>query len=61
VKYLATEVTNRHKGSCFSFGESPSLAENTLIHGNPIHNCGRLPRAHNNHGIHVSAARGMGP
>jgi parallel beta-helix repeat protein len=39
-------------------GSSPSLAEDTVIQGNRIHDCGRLPRTNNNYGIYVSAARG---
>jgi parallel beta-helix repeat protein len=58
AKVLANEATNSHKGTCFIPGSSPSLAEDTVIQGNRIHDCGRLPRTNNNHGIYVSAARG---
>jgi parallel beta-helix repeat protein len=58
AKFLADEVTNRHKGICFILGSSPSLAEDTVIQGKRIHNCGRLQRTDNNHSIYVCAARG---
>jgi hypothetical protein len=44
AKVLANEATNSHKGTCFILGSSPSLAEDTVIQGNRIHDCGRLPR-----------------
>jgi hypothetical protein len=59
AKFLADEVTNRHKGICFILGSSPSLAEDTVIQGKRIHNWARLQRTDSNHSIYVSAARGM--
>jgi hypothetical protein len=58
AKFVSNEITNGHKGICIRFGSSPSPAENTLLQGNRIHDCGRLLRPNRNHGIYLSAARG---
>jgi hypothetical protein len=58
ANFLANEVANRHEGICFVHGSSPSLAEDPVVQGNRIRDCGRLPRRTNNHAIRVSAARG---
>jgi parallel beta-helix repeat protein len=55
--FVGNEVTNRHKGICFSIGGSFALVEDVLIRDNRIHNCGVLPRTNLHHGIYVSSAR----
>jgi hypothetical protein len=41
AKFLANEVANRHEGICFVHGSSPSLAEDPVVQGNRIRDCGR--------------------
>jgi parallel beta-helix repeat protein len=56
VKFVGNDVTNEHTEICFIVGSSWGRAQNTLIQGNRIHDCGKLPSSNQDHGIYVSAA-----
>jgi parallel beta-helix repeat protein len=56
TRWLNNEVTNYHRNICFVVG-SQVIATGTLIEGNRIHNCGKMPRANHDHGIYVNSAR----
>jgi parallel beta-helix repeat protein len=54
------DITNDHTGICLSVG-SPhryGRAHRTLIEGNRIHDCGRLPVTNQDHGIYVNSSTG---
>jgi parallel beta-helix repeat protein len=59
VSFVGDEVTNANTNICFLLG-SPDYgrARGTLIEGNRIHNCGRLPSNNHEHGIYVERADG---
>ncbi len=63
VTFRMNDVTNRNSAICFVIGASNvdnsvkwGRAHNTLIEGNRIHNCGKLPAANHDHGIYVEGA-----
>jgi parallel beta-helix repeat protein len=57
ARFVDLDVTNGHSGICFILGSVQyGRAEGTLIEGNRIHDCGRLPARNKEHGIYVSAA-----
>ena len=58
--WRGNSVTNGHAGvSCFNLGHNTwGHADRTLIEGNRIHDCGRLPATNQDHGIY--AARTVG-
>lgn len=59
VSFLRNDVTNHHTAICFGLGTVQyGRAISTVIRGNRIHNCGRLPRTNHDHGIYVEQARG---
>jgi parallel beta-helix repeat protein len=59
TKWIGNDVTNHHKSeSCFLIGDyTYGIATGTLIQGNRIHDCGRLPRTNHDHGIYLKVAR----
>ena len=59
--FFQVDVTNEHTGICFLLGGSPStygIPHGTTIARSRIHDCGRLPRRHLDHGIYVAHAVG---
>ncbi|MGH2952442.1 MAG: right-handed parallel beta-helix repeat-containing protein [Solirubrobacterales bacterium] len=55
--FRGNDVTNAHTGICFNLGHgSYGRADRTLIEGNRIHHCGRLPATNHDHGIYVAHA-----
>ena len=63
VTFRLNDVTNRHSAICFVIGASNidnsvrwGRAQGTLIEGNRIHDCGKLPAANHDHGIYVEGA-----
>ena len=57
VTFRLNDVTNRHSAICFVIGASNvdnsvkwGRAQDTLIEGNRIHDCGVLPAANHDHG-----------
>jgi parallel beta-helix repeat protein len=53
VSFVGNDVTNDNNAICFLLGNSWGAVKNTLIQGNRIHNCGRLPAENHAHGIYV--------
>jgi parallel beta-helix repeat protein len=61
VTFTGDDVTDSHHGICFSIGSLDwGTAVDTVLDGNRIHDCGRLPYGSTNHdhGIYVESARG---
>jgi parallel beta-helix repeat protein len=61
VTFRDNNVSNAHTGICFIVGgdfASYGYAERTVIVGNRIHDCGRLPRTGHDHGIYLEGSRG---
>lgn len=57
--FLANNVTNHHTSICFDLGfPGYGRADDALIMGNRIHDCGRLPATNEDHGIYVALATG---
>jgi parallel beta-helix repeat protein len=58
--FTADDVTNEHTAICVDIGSDTTYgrAENTLIQGNRIHDCGTLPAANHDHGIYVESSTG---
>jgi parallel beta-helix repeat protein len=60
TRWLGNDVTNGHRPSnCFlvgSYSYGRATATGTLIQGNRIHDCGRMPRTNHDHGIYASNA-----
>jgi parallel beta-helix repeat protein len=53
--FRGNEVTNDRTGICFNLGnETWGRAIGTVIEGNRIHDCGRLPATNFDHGIYLS-------
>jgi len=59
VMFSNDDVSNGHTGICFTIGSALGwgVAENTVLDGNRIHDCGRLPSTNHDHGIYVEASR----
>jgi hypothetical protein len=58
VRFIRTNVTNRHQGICFILGSHTwGIARRTSIIRSRIHDCGELPATNHDHGIYVEAAR----
>lgn len=58
ISFLSNDVTDNHHAICFHLGKAgEGVAENTVIDGNRIHDCGRLPATGLDHGIYVETAR----
>jgi parallel beta-helix repeat protein len=53
VSFIGNDVTNDHNAICFLLGNSWGAVKNTLVKGNRIHDCGRLPAENHSHGIYV--------
>ena len=60
IVFRNNDVTNYDTEICFILGSVTNghLAEGTVIDGNRIHNCGKLPSQNRDHGIYVEYARG---
>jgi len=59
--FYEDDVTNDHTGICFVIGGSAATygtPHHTTIARSRIHDCGRLPRTHFEHGIYVEHSRG---
>ncbi len=57
VQFVGDDVTNDHTEICFIIGSSSfGRAVGTVIRGNRIHDCGKLPSQNQDHGIYVSDA-----
>jgi parallel beta-helix repeat protein len=55
--FRGNDVTNNRTGICFVLGhETWGRAVRTVIEGNRVHDCGRLPATNYDHGIYVSVA-----
>lgn len=59
--FLADDVTNDHSNICFDIGypfghPESGRPQGTVIYGNRIHDCGRLPATNHHHGIYVTFA-----
>jgi parallel beta-helix repeat protein len=57
VTFAGNDVTNDHQAICFVVGSGWGVAENTVIEGNRIHDCGVLPAKNHDHGIYVEDSR----
>jgi parallel beta-helix repeat protein len=61
VVFRNNDVSNGHTAICFIVGGDFAkfgFAESTVIAGNRIHDCGRLPRTGHDHGIYLEGSRG---
>jgi parallel beta-helix repeat protein len=59
VTFQGNDVTTNHTAICFDIGsDTYGHAAGTVIEGNRIHNCGRLPATNHEHGIYVEDATG---
>jgi nitrous oxidase accessory protein NosD len=56
AQFVGNDVTNDHTEICFLVGSSWGRAQGTVISGNRIHDCGKLPSSNEDHGIYVSEA-----
>lgn len=57
--FRGNDVSNDHTAICFVIGDDTyGSADGTVIEGNRIHDCGRLPPANHDHGIYVAHADG---
>jgi parallel beta-helix repeat protein len=60
VTFRDNEVTNEHTAICFALGgafESYGVANDPVLEGNRIHDCGRLPATNHDHGIYLEGTR----
>ncbi len=55
-QFVGNDITNDNTEICFLVGSSWGRAQSTVIRGNRIHNCGKLPSQNQDHGIYVSEA-----
>jgi parallel beta-helix repeat protein len=56
---LDNDITNHHSSICVAIGSAQwGVARQTLVEGNVIHDCGRLPATNLEHGIYVADAVG---
>jgi parallel beta-helix repeat protein len=59
ASFVGNDVTNHHSAICFGLGTVQyGRAISTVIRGNRVHDCGRLPRTNHDHGIYVEQASG---
>jgi parallel beta-helix repeat protein len=56
VSFVGNDVTNDHHQICFLLGNSWGAVKNTLVQGNRVHDCGRLPSTNLDHGIYVEVS-----
>jgi parallel beta-helix repeat protein len=56
--FTGNDVTNENTAICFDIGSDTTYgrATNTIIQGNRIHQCGKLPAANHDHGIYVESS-----
>ncbi len=58
VVLRGNDITNQHTAICVSLGSPDTWgrAHRTLVEGNRIHDCGRLPATNQDHGIYVNSS-----
>jgi parallel beta-helix repeat protein len=58
--FTGNDVTDEHTAICFDIGSDTTYgrATSTIIQGNRIHQCGKLPAANHDHGIYVESSTG---
>jgi len=57
VVFRGNDVSNEHTAICFVIGDDQyGDADGTVIEGNRVHDCGRLPPTNRDHGIYVAHA-----
>lgn len=57
ARFIGNDVTSFHTGICFIIGSDRyGRARDTLLRGNRIHDCGRLPPTNHDHGVYVAYA-----
>ena len=55
--FESDDVTNDHTEICFAIGSASwGVADSTVLVGNHIHDCGRLPSDNQDHGIYIDDA-----
>lgn len=55
--FRGNDISNDHTAICFVIGDDRyGAADGTVIEGNRIHDCGRLPATNHEHGIYVAYA-----
>lgn len=60
ITFSNNEVTDEHNGICFHLGKAgEGVAEDIVIDGNWIHDCGRLPATGFDHGIYLNTTRNV--
>lgn len=60
ITFTNNEITDEHSGICMHLGKPGyGVAEDIVIDGNRIHDCGRLPETGHDHGIYVNTARNV--
>ncbi len=60
IEFLGNNVTNGHTGICFILGSARyGVAQDVLIEGNRVHDCGQLPPMNHDHGIYVAFSRNV--
>nr|WP_281381561.1 right-handed parallel beta-helix repeat-containing protein [Conexibacter arvalis] len=56
ARFVGNDVTNDNSEICFLIGSSWGRAQRTVLSGNRIHHCGKLPSSNQDHGIYVAEA-----
>ncbi len=60
ITFSNNEITDENHGICFHLGKpGEGVAEDIVIDGNRIHNCGRLPATGFDHGIYLNTTRNV--
>lgn len=60
ITFSNNDITDEHHGICFHIGKpGEGVAENIVIDGNRIHDCGRLPSTGFDHGVYLNTTRGV--
>jgi hypothetical protein len=59
IVFRENDVTNYHTGICFLLGSTMGwgTAQDVVLEGNRIHDCGRLPATNHEHGVYVESTR----
>ncbi|MFN8121238.1 MAG: right-handed parallel beta-helix repeat-containing protein [Thermoleophilia bacterium] len=60
ITFSNNDVTDEHHGICFHLGKpGEGVAENIVIDGNRIHDCGRMPSTGFDHAIYLNQTRNV--
>lgn len=60
ITFSNNEITDENHGICFHLGKpGEGVAEDIVIDGNRIHNCGRLPATGFDHGVYLNTTRNV--